>query len=102
MCFCALIAQGEVKELPNGHSINDSQRPADYNGTESRREDASLWVESRFVRSPSSPEPPALMLSLQDHHDDSKSDLTQVSQLNDGKFSLLQFALFNFRESLDK
>lgn len=35
--------------------------------------------------------------------DDAKSDVTNNSQqLQDGKFSMLQFALNNFREALEK
>ena len=43
-----------------------------------------------------------LFIFFKEQLDDTKSDLTQNSQLADGKFSLLQFALFNFRESLER
>ena len=76
------------------------------NDQNSLRDDTSLWVESKnvviFWIIWENSNFFFLLNNFQDNYDDSKSDITQSSQLNDGKFSLLQFALFNFRESLNK
>lgn len=41
------------------------------------------------------------MILIQDYPDD-KSDISHMTMVNDGKNSLLQFALVHFRQSLDK
>ena len=43
-----------------------------------------------------------LTVNFQEQMEENKSDITQVSNTNDGKFSLLQFALYNFRDAVNK
>ena len=73
----------DERHVANGHHANGGGSFS--SSIEEEVQESSCWIESKS-----------------DHVDDAKSDATHSSNLQDGKFSLLQFALFNFREALDK
>lgn len=76
----------EERHTSNGHHINGvgNGRASFASSIEEEVQESSCWIESKS-----------------DHIDDAKSDATHSSNLQDGKFSLLQFALFNFKEAVD-
>ena len=87
--------------LSNGH-YHESSTGGSFSSVEEEIQESSCWVEGRSVSPLLIAMPASCHVSLQDHVDDSKSDGTHSSNLQDGKFSLLQFALFNFKEALEK
>ncbi|RWS08858.1 Unconventional myosin-XV-like protein, partial [Dinothrombium tinctorium] len=73
------VQDGETRSVTHQTQQNLATRSPDM------FEESSLWIESKV-----------------EQLDDSKSDVTHNSNLNDGKHSLLQFALFNFKEAIEK
>lgn len=68
-----------------GRGAGETGPPGSFaSSIEEEVQESSCWIESKS-----------------DHIDDNKSDATHSSNLQDGKFSLLQFALFNFKEAVD-
>lgn len=88
----------------NGRDIMMSSRGS-FSSVEEEIQESSCWIETKSVSIFSllfNEDDIDCIKQHQDQVDDSKSDVTQGSQLQDGKFSLLQFALFNFKEALEK
>ncbi|KAI1292214.1 Unconventional myosin-XV [Halotydeus destructor] len=72
---------------PRRHHNGDLASNGSYSSADEEIQESSCWIESKSDQG----------------MDDSKSDRTQSSSnLQDGKFSMLQFALFNFKEALEK
>ncbi|CAM1303396.1 Uncharacterised protein PB.4102, partial [Pycnogonum litorale] len=78
------INRQEASRIINMKEENGARSNAVENRVYAHRLDDS-WIESKA-----------------EHYEDNRSEMSHTPPIHDGKFSLLQFALFHFRQSLEK